>query len=109
MKQITQFFLEGESLNLKKTMELEEDKTDEYYAFKTSEDSEDDNIFYVVAGHAVSAVVSKMTSKPRKRRGKNKVRHIELWEQGFICKNEKEHSLSNFNGLEIYYFYLLFN
>ena len=109
MKQITQFFLEGESLNLKKTMKLEEDKTDEYYAFKTSEDSEDDNIFYVVVGHAVSAVVSKMTSKPRKRRGKNKVRHIELWEQGFIGKNEKEHSLSNFNGLEIYYFYLLFN
>ena len=38
---------------LKKKRKLEEDKTDEYYAFKTSEDSEDDDIFNVVVGHAV--------------------------------------------------------
>ena len=54
--------------SLKKKKKLEADKTDEYYAFKTNEDSEDDDIFNVVVGHAVSAVVSKMTSKSRIRR-----------------------------------------
>ena len=76
--------------SLKKKTKLEEDKTDEYYAFKTSEDSEDDDIFNVVVVHAVSAVVSEMTSTPRKQRGKNKVRHSEFCEQGFIHWNDKE-------------------
>ena len=53
--------------SLKKKRKLEEDKTDEYYAFKTSEDTEDDDIFNVVVGHAVSAVVSEITSKPRNK------------------------------------------
>ena len=61
--------------SLKKKRKLEKDKTDEYYAFKTSEDREDDDIFNVVVVHAVSAVVFEMTSKRRKQRGKNKVRH----------------------------------
>ena len=34
--------------------------------FKSSEDSEDNDIFNVAVGHAVSAVLSEMTSKPRK-------------------------------------------
>ena len=93
--------MESENPNLKKKRKLEE--TDEYYAYKTSEDSEDDDIFYVVVGHAGSAVVSEMTSKSRKQRSKNKVRHIDFWEQGSICKNDKEHSLYNYNGLEVCY------
>ena len=56
--------------SLKKKKKLDVDKTDGYYAFKTSEDSEDHDIFNVVVGHAVSAVVSKMTSKSRIRRQK---------------------------------------
>ena len=56
--------------SLKKKKKLEADKTDEYYAFKTSEDSEDDDIFNGVVGHAVSAVVSTMTSESRIRRHK---------------------------------------
>ena len=54
--------------SLKKKKKLEADETDEYYAFKTSEDSEDDDIFNGVVGHAVSAVVSTMTSESRIRR-----------------------------------------
>ena len=49
--------------SLMKKRKLEEDKTDEYYEFKTSEDSEDDDIFNVVLGHAVSAVAFEMTSQ----------------------------------------------
>ena len=99
--------MEGENPNLKKKRKLEE--TDEYYAYKTSEDSEDDDIFYVVVGHAGSAVVPEMTSKSRKQRSKNKVRHIDFREQGSICKNDKEHSLYNYNGLEVYYFHFFFS
>ena len=76
--------------SLKKKGKLEEVKTYEYYAFKTSEDRDEDDIFDIVVGHAVSAVVSEMTSKLRKQRGKNKVRHSEFWEQGFIHWNDKE-------------------
>ena len=75
-----------QSLNKKKKL----DKTDEYYRFKTSEDSEDDEIINLVVGHAVSVFTSKMTSKPRKQKGKNKVCHSEFWEQGFIHWNDKE-------------------
>ena len=74
--------------SLKKKRKLEKDKTDEYYAFKTSEDIEDDDFFNVVVGYAVSAVVSEMTSKPRKQEAKT-VRHSEFWEQGFIHWNGK--------------------
>ena len=75
--------------SLKKKRKLVEDRADEYYAFKTSEDSEDD-IFNLVVGHAVSTVLYEMTSKPRKQRGKNKVRHSEFSEQGFIYSNDKD-------------------
>ena len=54
--------------SLNKKRKLEEDKTDEYYAFKTSEDSEDDDIFNAVVGHAVSAVVCEMILKPGKKK-----------------------------------------
>ena len=39
--------------------------------------------FNVVVDDAISVVASEITSKPRKQRGKNKVRHSEFWEQGF--------------------------
>ena len=58
--------------SLKRKMKLEEDRTDEYYTFKTSEDSEDDDIFNAVVGHAVSAVLSELNSKPRKKEAKAK-------------------------------------
>ena len=76
--------------SLKRKMKLEEDRTDEYYTFKTSEDSEDDDIFNAVVGHAVSAVLSELNSKPRKERGKSKFCHSEFWEQGFIHWNDKD-------------------
>ena len=46
--------------------------------------------FNVVADHAISVVASEITSKPRKQRGKNKVRLSEFWEQGLIHWNDKE-------------------
>ena len=71
-------------------MKLEEDRTDEYYTFKTSEDGEDDDILNAVVGHAVSALLSEMNSKPREQRGKSKVCHSEFWQQGFIHWNDKD-------------------
>ena len=68
--------------SLNKERKLEEDKTDEYYRFESSENSEDDGIINVVVGHAVSVFASKMTSKLRKQKGKGKVCHSESWEQG---------------------------
>ena len=59
--------------SLNKERKLEEDKTDEYYRFESSENSEDDGIINVVVGHAVSVFASKMTSKLRKQKGKSKV------------------------------------
>ena len=47
--------------SLNKERKLEEDKTDEYYRFESSENSEDDGIINVVVGHAVSVFASKMT------------------------------------------------
>ena len=79
------------SQSLKKKSKIEEEeKTDEYYSFKTSEDVEDDNIFNVVVDHAVSTVVSEMISKSREQRGKSKVRHSEFWEKGFYSLNESK-------------------
>ena len=43
-----------------------------------------------VVGHAVSAVASGISSKSRKQRGRNKVRHSDFWEQGFIYWNNNE-------------------
>ena len=74
--------------SLKKKSKLEEEKTDEYYSFKTSEDSEDDNIFNVVVGHVVSTVVSEIILKSREQRGKSKVCHSYFSEQGFYSLNE---------------------
>ena len=74
--------------SLKKKSKLEEEKTDEYYSFKTSEDSEDDNIFNVVVGHVVSTVVSEIILKSREQRGKSKVCHSDFSEQGFYSLNE---------------------
>ena len=74
--------------SLKKKSKLEEEKTDEYYSFKTSEDSEDDNIFNVVVGHVVSTVVSEIILKSREQRGKSKVCHSYFSEQGFYSLDE---------------------
>ena len=76
--------------SVKGKRKLEEGKTDVYCTFKTSEDSEDDEVFNVEVGHAISAVVSEMTSKPRKQRSKDKVHHTEFWEQGYIYWDDKE-------------------
>ena len=46
-----------------------------------------------------------MTPKPRKQRGKNKVRHSEFWEQGYIIGMTK--TLSAYEGIKQVFNYIL--
>ena len=59
------------TLSLKKKKKLEEYKSGEYYAFKTSKDCENYDIFNAVVGHAISAVVSEMTLNPENKEAKS--------------------------------------